>query len=870
MNKRKAICILLTVVLVIGAFSFASAQEIIPDEDNISNMVFVQERIVDDVQLNQEIISDKENISMETNGENLVQDDEMPKPDTSEDITNENDKEEQPSVSEENQSESNDMITSIQEEAPEEELLIAPLAAGDEATLRSDIANAAPGGVIEISGNIHLTGTPLTVDKNLTFRSTGGTVQLTVAGNIRHINASAGVTLTFEGVELVGNAPTDGGGIEALGDISLFGAVIKDCQAAQGGGVNAVGSVYVSGVTISGNTATGNGGGLYSAGNLNFESGTIAGNSAGLDGGGIYSPAPNAFMLGGTISGNTAQRDGGGYCGLSIFVLNGTITGNHAFDSGGGLFVESVVIENGTISNNVAGTDGGGIHTEQTFEINGGSINSNSAVQGGGVHVFGQAQLNGGVISKNNATTGGGLYIVGDTEYAGTEISSNTATGDGGGIYQNGTIDMYDGNMTGNTATSGNGGGIYAAGNFGIKGGTISENEAGVNGGGVYTVAPNAFLRGGTITGNTAKQDGGGFYGSITFVIGSSITSNHAMVDGGGIFGVNVTVESGLIDGNIADGYGGGIYSDNWIEINNGTISNNTATNGGGVSTIGDVDFNQGFLTGNIALQDGGGIYGTLANITVAPNAAFADNSASRGYLIKEEDKALYATKIFTTQITQPFTYAYNNFDINYAGIEIEYVVTFDTQGGSAVEPALVIAGSTAVKPADPVRDGYTFTGWYQDAAATQLWDFATPVNSNITLYAGWQDTPAPAVTYTVTFDSRGGSTVEAITNITAGSTINTPADPTRDGYTFNGWFVDEAATQKWDFATDAVNGNMTLYAGWDAAQESTTTSTTTSTTDTPKTGDTTDLWLYVWIAVAGAAILTGLLLKVKYQQKRK
>ena len=345
--------------------------------------------------------------------------------------------------------------------------------------------------------------------------------------------------------------------------------------------------------------------------------------------------------------------------------------------------------------------------------------------------------------------------------------------------------------------------------------------------------------------------------------MGSSVTGNHAAADGGGLFVVDVTVESGLIDGNAADGYGGGIYAENGIEINNGTVSGNTAANGGGISTRGDVDFNRGFITGNTAHEDGGGIYGTLASITAGSGAVFADNSAARGYLIKEADKALYAAKIFTAHITQPFTYAYNNFDINYVGIEIEYVVTFDPLGGSAVRPALVTAGSAVEKPADPVRDGYVFTGWFKDAAATQPWDFATAVNSNITLYAGWREGPAPAVVYTVTFDSRGGSAVAAATDIPAGSTISAPADPTRGGYTFTGWFTDEAATRKWSFESDTVNGNITLYAGWKTAAG------TAADTDAPKTGDTSGLWLYTWIAVAGASLFIVALVKIKRRRKK-
>lgn len=671
MKKRKAICILLTVVLVVGVFGFASAQEITP------------------------------NMPIEASDENTVRNDETHEPTASEDgskIGENNEEPESPASVEpaeqtlkqpieqaqEFEAEINDPIMPPAEEpATEENLLIAPFAATNEATLRADVLNAAAGGVVEISGNIQLTSTPLMVDKNLTFRSTGGTIELSVAGNIRHIDAAAGVALTFEGVELTGNAPADGGGINAQGAITLNGAVIKNCQAAQGGGVNAAGGITLNGSTLTGNKAAGDGGGAYG---------------------------------------------------------NGTVL------------------------------------------------------------------------------------------ISGSTINQNTAAGDGGGLY--------------------------SAGNFTLTSGTITGNDAD-RGGGVYTLAPNTFLRGGIISGNTAQQDGGGVYGVVTYMLGGTIADNHALADGGGLFVVNITVESGQINGNIADGRGGGIYADNWIEINNGTISENRAENGGGISTIGDVDFNQGFITGNTALQDGGGIYGTLANIFVQSGAVFADNSASRGYQIKEEDKALYASNVHTANITQPFTYAYNNFDINYTGTEIEYVVTFDPQGGSTVDPALVTAGSVVGRPADPVREGYTFTGWFKDAAATQPWDFATAINSNITLYAGWQEGIMPAVVYTVTFDSRGGSTVAAITNIAAGSTIDAPAAPKRDGYTFRGWFTDEAVTQKWDFAADTVDKNMTLYAGWTPAG------------NVPKTGDTSTLWPYVWGAAAGTLLLMGLIIKMNNRRKK-
>ena len=64
--------------------------------------------------------------------------------------------------------------------------------------------------------------------------------------------------------------------------------------------------------------------------------------------------------------------------------------------------------------------------------------------------------------------------------------------------------------------------------------------------------------------------------------------------------------------------------------------------------------------------------------------------------------------------------------------------VKFDSQGGSSVGSQTPASGSTVTKPADPTREGYTFGGWYIDAACTEAYDFATAVTSDMTLYAKW------------------------------------------------------------------------------------------------------------------------------------
>ncbi|WP_158539727.1 DUF4430 domain-containing protein [Gordonibacter sp. 28C] len=66
--------------------------------------------------------------------------------------------------------------------------------------------------------------------------------------------------------------------------------------------------------------------------------------------------------------------------------------------------------------------------------------------------------------------------------------------------------------------------------------------------------------------------------------------------------------------------------------------------------------------------------------------------------------------------------------------------VTFDARGGSFVASAYVARGKAVLRPADPVRDGYTFGGWFSDEACTSPWNFDTALNAEaeLTLYAKW------------------------------------------------------------------------------------------------------------------------------------
>jgi uncharacterized repeat protein (TIGR02543 family) len=139
------------------------------------------------------------------------------------------------------------------------------------------------------------------------------------------------------------------------------------------------------------------------------------------------------------------------------------------------------------------------------------------------------------------------------------------------------------------------------------------------------------------------------------------------------------------------------------------------------------------------------------------------------------------------------------------------FTVTFDSQGGTSVASKTVASGAMTTAPVPPTRAGYSFVGWHKEAACVNPWNFSSDVvTGNVTLYAKWTTGPVN----TVTFDSQGGSAVAAV-NAIPGTAITAPAVPTRPGYAFAGWHKEAACINAWNFATDTVTADITLYAKW-------------------------------------------------------
>ncbi len=136
------------------------------------------------------------------------------------------------------------------------------------------------------------------------------------------------------------------------------------------------------------------------------------------------------------------------------------------------------------------------------------------------------------------------------------------------------------------------------------------------------------------------------------------------------------------------------------------------------------------------------------------------------------------------------------------------YDITFDTNGGSTQDTLSFDYLSLVVLPADPVKVGYTFAGWYTDSALTQVYEATTMDDQNYTLFAKWT-----ANQYTISFDTDGVSVVADITQ-DFGTAVTVPTDPTKEGYTFDGWYTEIELANLYTFTT-MPSEDVTLYAKW-------------------------------------------------------
>ena len=140
--------------------------------------------------------------------------------------------------------------------------------------------------------------------------------------------------------------------------------------------------------------------------------------------------------------------------------------------------------------------------------------------------------------------------------------------------------------------------------------------------------------------------------------------------------------------------------------------------------------------------------------------------------------------------------------------------VTFNSNGGSAVDDAFVPSGTAVSAPATPQKGYYALEYWYLSDESVP-YDFSAPVTEDITLTAKWSD-----IEYTpnaVHFDSNGGSAVASVT-VNYGAAVLEPAAPSKDApagyeYTFAYWYLGDEFTP-YDFSS-VVTAEITLTAKW-------------------------------------------------------
>ena len=312
--------------------------------------------------------------------------------------------------------------------------------------------------------------------------------------------------------------------------------------------------------------------------------------------------------------------------------------------------------------------------------------------------------------------------------------------------------------------------------------------------------------------------------GIITGGTGSRIFFSNGVEGGGVIIGSGaLTMNGGNIVGCIANDGGGLFLSDGSFTMNAGSIVGCSTPNR---LTTGEAFYGGIYAFGPMANRDTTGVI-TLTGGLIKNNGRYAINAAYMttiyanggevygGVYLNQackitclaEDNGITAFKgktvIGGTSSVNPSHVGWGLF---YGGLYIYgnttgVIVTYK-DGDSEYAKQVLPSGTLATRPDAPAATpGYTFGGW--NKADGTAWDYASDkVTDNITLYAKWT-----ANTYTITFDTVGGSEIAPITQ-DYGTAITVPADPTREGYTFIGWDK--------EIPTTMPTENMTVTAQWE------------------------------------------------------
>ena len=325
-----------------------------------------------------------------------------------------------------------------------------------------------------------------------------------------------------------------------------------------------------------------------------------------------------------------------------------------------------------------------------------------------------------------------------------------------------------------------------------ITGGTGSRIffSNGVGGGGVIIGSGALTMNGGNIVGCIANRGGG------LFLSDGSFTMNAGSI-------VGCSTPNRLTTG---EAFHGGIYA--FGPMANGDTTGVIKLTGGLIKNNGRYAINAAYMTTIYA--NGGEVYGEVHLNQACKITCLAEDNGITAFKGK--------TVIGGTSSVNP---SHVDWGLFYGGLYIYgnttgVIVTYK-DGDSEYAKQVLPSGTLATRPDAPAATpGYTFGGW--NKADGTAWDYASDkVTDNITLYAKWA-----ANTYTITFDTAGGSEVITKTiEVTYGEQFGDMPVPKREGYVFLGWYdalvggkcygdSDGKSTSPYD-----KDVNITLYAQW-------------------------------------------------------
>jgi uncharacterized repeat protein (TIGR02543 family) len=221
------------------------------------------------------------------------------------------------------------------------------------------------------------------------------------------------------------------------------------------------------------------------------------------------------------------------------------------------------------------------------------------------------------------------------------------------------------------------------------------------------------------------------------------------------------------------------------------------------------------FFTVNLAIGVVGGVAGGTVLALEAPKIrGLSEQIAEKERMevelmeIMEAQKARDAMENFQGALT-----SIKPLDTSLIGSDV--TLWFSLNGGKMQEPVerIIQSGSIIGTLPIPSKPGYSFGGWWTSLGSSgQVVNYGTRVGQSelFVMYAKWIPRE-----YTVAFISNGGSAITPIEHVVYGMKIAKPETPVRSGSRFNGWYKEPEYSNHWDFNTDVVTDDITLYAKW-------------------------------------------------------